>query len=183
MPESATAPPAIDPAQHLGLLISEVNRLAPRFPELGQDLVGIAYLGMLDAAKRFPAESVHQFSTYAVNNIRWAVCRAAKKWRRHSHQPLPQSEDGGTLEPPAPSGHDPFLADDLAHLLKTLTEVERRIITWRFGLEGAGEMSTEVIALKMGLSPQRVNYLISRALGRMKRAGQASAWPAPRCQG
>ncbi len=52
--------------------------------------------------------------------------------------------------------------------LQDLTERERRIVCWRFGLDGQGEHTLQQIATRLGLSRERVRQLEARALGKLR---------------
>jgi RNA polymerase sigma factor (sigma-70 family) len=70
---------------------------------------------------------------------------------------------------------DAVEAEELASLLSTLSERERTILRWRYGLEGE-ELDAEEIARRLGLSTRRV-----REIERQARAKLAAA--ATRAQG
>jgi RNA polymerase sigma factor (sigma-70 family) len=60
-------------------------------------------------------------------------------------------------------------AGELRDLLSGLSERERSVLRWRFGLEGE-TLSLREIAERLGVSGERVRQLESRALGKLRAA-------------
>jgi RNA polymerase sigma factor (sigma-70 family) len=60
------------------------------------------------------------------------------------------------------------LADDVASLVAQLPARERKIVTWRFGLNGEEQLTLGEIGKRLGLSRERVRQLESGALGRLR---------------
>ena len=80
---------------------------------------------------------------------------------------------GDGVEDPEPVA--PIEALDLLRLeramgtaIESLPARERRIVRWRFGLEGARAQTLEEIGQRLGLSRERVRQLEQRALARMR---------------
>jgi len=60
------------------------------------------------------------------------------------------------------------LADQARRGLSRLDERERRILTWRFGLDGGEEHTLQEIGEKLGLSRERARQLEARALAKLR---------------
>jgi RNA polymerase sigma factor (sigma-70 family) len=60
-------------------------------------------------------------------------------------------------------------AAELRDLLSGLSERERNVLRWRFGLDGES-MSLREISARLGVSAERVRQLESRALGKLRAA-------------
>jgi RNA polymerase sigma factor (sigma-70 family) len=67
-------------------------------------------------------------------------------------------------------------AGELRDLLSGLSERERSVLRWRFGLDGE-TLSLREIAARLGVSAERVRQLENRALGKLRAA--ATGEPAP----
>jgi len=60
-------------------------------------------------------------------------------------------------------------ADAVRALLSTLTDRERQVLSWRFGVEGE-ELSLRQIARRLGMSAERVRQIEQRALVKLRTA-------------
>jgi RNA polymerase primary sigma factor len=60
-------------------------------------------------------------------------------------------------------------ADQVQHLLGTLTPMEARILRWRFGLDHEDELTLKEIGDKYNLSRERIRQLQEQALGKIRR--------------
>jgi len=60
-------------------------------------------------------------------------------------------------------------ADVLKMLIEQLSERERRLIVLRYGLDGGGERSLEVVGKEMGLSKERVRVLNIEVVKKLKK--------------
>jgi len=58
---------------------------------------------------------------------------------------------------------------EVQRLLGTLTQIETRIIRWRFGLDGGEELTLRDIGDKYGLSRERIRQLQEQALRKMRK--------------
>jgi RNA polymerase primary sigma factor len=63
--------------------------------------------------------------------------------------------------------------DDTKHFLSRLKERERRILTYRYQLDGGEQYTLKKIGAKMGLSPETVRQIEIRALNKIRRDGRA----------
>ena len=60
-------------------------------------------------------------------------------------------------------------SEQIKRLLTTLTPIEARIIRWRFGLDGEGELTLKEIGDKYNLSRERIRQLQEQALGKIRK--------------
>ncbi|MDR0689104.1 MAG: RNA polymerase sigma factor RpoD/SigA [Spirochaetaceae bacterium] len=63
--------------------------------------------------------------------------------------------------------------DDTLRFLSRLKERERRILTYRYQLDGGEQYTLKKIGVKMGLSPETVRQIEIRALNKIRRDGRA----------
>jgi RNA polymerase primary sigma factor len=63
--------------------------------------------------------------------------------------------------------------DDTLRFLSRLKERERRILTYRYQLDGGEQYTLKKIGAKMGLSPETVRQIEIRALNKIRRDGRA----------
>jgi RNA polymerase sigma factor (sigma-70 family) len=63
---------------------------------------------------------------------------------------------------------DARLSEDVAKLVAQLPPRERKIVTWRFGLDGEDQLTLGEIGRRLGLSRERVRQLESVALSRLR---------------
>ena len=59
--------------------------------------------------------------------------------------------------------------DEIQRLLGTLTEIESRILRWRFGLDNEDELTLKEIGDKYNLSRERIRQLQEQAIGKIRR--------------
>lgn len=94
--------------------------------------------------------------------------------------PLGEEVDGTIADGVADSGKsvdqevsELLLSRDVSRLLNRLNTRERAVIKLRFGLETRNTcMPVDEIARALGLPPERVKHLLSRALRKMRRLGE-----------
>jgi RNA polymerase primary sigma factor len=81
-------------------------------------------------------------------------------------------ETVGDLEAPTPLDQlsESNLLDELGGILKVLDERERRIISARFGLEGATPKTLEEVGRRFGVTRERIRQLQNGALLKLRRA-------------
>jgi RNA polymerase primary sigma factor len=60
-------------------------------------------------------------------------------------------------------------AEEVRRLLGTLTEIESRIIRWRFGLDNEDELTLKEIGDKYNLSRERIRQLQEQAIGKIRK--------------
>lgn len=168
----------------LGLVHFTVNRdFRNTGFEVG-DLDGVGYIGLVKAARYYNPKK-GQFSTYAVRLIKNEIINFL-----HSHQmqkrkisrdrliPLEKdftSDDGRTMTMAE------FVSDETSgrpfdqvenrilveELLSHLSVREREFIIKNFGLYGRRPMGTREIAAEVGVSYQRVGFVVREALKKM----------------
>jgi RNA polymerase sigma factor (sigma-70 family) len=73
---------------------------------------------------------------------------------------------------------DARLTGDVARLVAQLPARERKIVTWRFGLDGEDQLTLGEIGRRLSLSRERVRQLESGALSRLRAIAGALAQPA-----
>lgn len=146
-----------------------------------------AMAGLLRAAELFdPAHG--KFGTYAAWHIKSVLGRFFTNLKRlkrgggtaihiHLDAPLP---NGSTLADMIPdestdtSGHRMFSADETKQSVRTwldaLDEREQAIIRARFGLDGGQSQTLEQIALRYGLTRERIRQIEKKAMERLHSA-------------
>lgn len=132
------------------------------------DLVGEALLALVAAARSFEPGRGAKFSSYAYTCIKWALIRRIRSWR--VLYPLPASDDGTSLDPPAPPTVDPAARLEVQRLLRHLRLKDRAVVELYFGLTGDRRgLTLDEIGQQCGVTRSRVGQRLVRALRRMKR--------------
>ncbi len=161
------------------------------------DLIDEANLGLLEAARRFDPERNGRFAAYAQWWVRQAIMHALaeqgrvfavpRKWwpmlprglrRRH----LSPAHRTTAEQPPAFPGAERAawlfkdasvrraVAGQLHEVLGDLSANEREIVQLRFGLDGNASMNIQQVALRLGVSRERVRRLESSARQKIRRS-------------
>lgn len=174
---------------HLGLTYF----VAKGFLSSGLDLEELAAMGvtgLIRAVERFDPERGYRFSTFAVPHIRGSIQRDLAKTQQLIHgQPRhisiasldaePADDGSATLGEQIADerGLDPHAhaelgeaRDELREALAHLSCDERVVIALRFGFTGSGPIRRAAIADQLGVSPERVQTLETRALRQIRTA-------------
>ena len=161
--------------------------IARRFENTGvnlEDLISIGTIGLIKAISTFKASKKIKLATYASrcieNEILMYLRKAANQRSELSFdEPLNTDWDGNELLLSDVLGTEDDevsrpLEDDadrqmLKSALSTLNERERTIITLRFGLGGAGELTQKEVADMMGISQSYISRLEKKIISRLRR--------------
>jgi RNA polymerase sporulation-specific sigma factor len=155
--------PAVAVENHIGLAANIARKVGRNSRLPLEDLVQEGCLGLLYAARTFDPRMGCRFTTYAAPAVRWFIHKALAKVRPVAPFLAWEKED---LE--APPGADPETREEVDRLLRFLRPDERRVIEMRFGLNGRPEMSAREVAGRLGVSRQRVDFLLHRGLERLR---------------
>ena len=161
--------------------------IARRFENTGiniEDLISIGTIGLIKAVDTYkPAKNI-KLATYASRCIENEILMhlrktAAQKSEVSFDEPLNTDWDGNELLLSDILGTDadtvmrPIEADVdrelLQEAMEKLTSRERKIITLRFGLDGAPEKTQKEVADLLGISQSYISRLEKRIISRLKR--------------
>jgi RNA polymerase primary sigma factor len=179
---------------NLRLVVSIARRYSYHGVSLS-DLIQEGNAGLMRAAETFDPRRGFAFSSYAVWRVRNAIKMATDKLL--CRLPLNISIDVPATElddrPRANAIADPRAVDPveaathaalkerLDAVLRTLTEREREIVRWRFGLANGSPESLKDLAVRFNLSHERVRLLVLNALAKLRvprRAGRLEEFAA-----
>ncbi|HET9480383.1 MAG TPA: sigma-70 family RNA polymerase sigma factor [Candidatus Polarisedimenticolia bacterium] len=164
-----------------------------------EDLISEGNVGLLRAASRYDPSRGTRFITYAAWWVRKAILSALSdqsvvhvpdsRRRKEAEQglvtryiaiplddrddvpglfPTGALEDPDAVDPEAETIRRQALAR-MSRSLSCLRRVERRILTERFGLDGAGERTLREVGKGLGLSRERVRQIQDQAMERLRR--------------
>lgn len=161
--------------------------IARRFENTGinlEDLTSIGTIGLIKAINTFNAEKNIKLATYASRCIENEILMYLRKVAQQKSEvslsePLNTDWDGNELLLSDILGTDNDMVmrpieDDvdrqlLREALSRLTDREKAIISMRFGLGGARELTQKEVADKLGISQSYISRLEKRIILRLRR--------------
>lgn len=173
---ATTTEAAIDPAQHLGLVRAVAHRLRVWAAAHGiefDDLLGEGALALVHAVRGFDPSRGIQFSTMATRSIRNAIFNLVKTACTVKR-----------LHPSRRVGDDTHLrligVEDVQHdhhfglaaAVKRLPSRTRKVISWRYGLDGRGKRTHREIGERLGLTRERARQIEKEGLDTLRTALQ-----------
>jgi RNA polymerase sigma factor (sigma-70 family) len=159
---------------NLRLIVALARKLAGSLEQMSE-LISEGMVPLMRSVELFDISLGNRFSTYATWAVRNQMLRYLKRQRSlfefSSGEDVPSLEnlpDKRPLAEPVESGADLRL-DAVNHLLSSLSERERLVITARYGLEGHPQgQSLADIAGQMGLSKERVRQIVLTSLTKLR---------------
>ena len=157
--------------RNLGLVYAMLRRFHSSVPD-EDDRASEAMYGLARAVERFNPWRGYRFSTYACNVIARALMRRGKHEGRYRGM-FPVQHDV-FLEPPSQTAdfHDGLWAERLNRALDgnraELTDLEARVIAYRFPLRGGRCLKFQKIGHAVGLSKERVRQIQNVALKKLR---------------
>jgi len=129
-----------------------------------EDLVNEGNLGLLQAAGRFDPRRGNRFLAFAVRSIRHAVVRALERQQMDDAPSPQQSIEAG------PEVHvmRAETLDLIRRSVQRLDEPDRYVLMRRFGLQDGEPASLKAIALRLGVTPEMIRLIESRARRRVR---------------
>lgn len=151
-----------------------VVRICHRYRGRGlplEDLVNEGNLGLLEAAKQFDPHGGQRFLTFAVHCIRGAVLGALRRQRPNGAALPPDRSEN--LPPDRSDGPEVHLMraetlDGIRRSVQRLDEPDRYVLTRRFGLPDGEPASLKAIAARLGVTPEVIRLVESRARRRVR---------------
>lgn len=146
------------------------------------DLISIGTIGLIKAVDTFDPARASKFSSYASRCIENELRMELRRTRREGTQiSLQEPLEGGsgqlTLADTLP---DPAVMEDdcerradaarLRRLVRALPQRERRLITWRYGLDGEPPRTQQQVAARLGVSRSYVSRLEKRVTEQLAHA-------------
>lgn len=164
-------------------LVAHVAKKYYAAPDGQDDLISIGTIGLIKAVDSFDSGRRVRFASYASqcieNEIRMHLRRVRREAGTVSLQE-PLEGDGGMLTLADTLPDEAVMEDDcerrdavrrLRALVDGLPERERRLLTLRYGLDGAAPQTQQQVAARFGISRSYVSRLEKRALQQL-----ASRW-------
>ena len=153
------------------------------------DLVQEGNLALLKAVEGYdPAKTgsktgrTARFATYASTAAWRAMERAAEADRRTRVPDSPEEEPAGDVDPdtlPAPKSSNPYerlakkdsrewLRKEIARILETLTDREREVLVFRFGLGDGFSRTLLTVGEQFGVDEARIRQIEAKALRKLR---------------
>ncbi|HEY8668515.1 MAG TPA: sigma-70 family RNA polymerase sigma factor, partial [Tepidisphaeraceae bacterium] len=134
------------------------------------ELISDGNITLMRAVDGFDIHRGNRFSTYATLALMKGFARsvpmmlAARRGGACDHRMLLEVADSRHTASPERAAE----RDDLRHLLSRLSERERHVLGAHYGLEESIPASYEQVALRLGLSKQRVRQIEQQALAKLR---------------
>lgn len=175
--------------RNLGLVDKIVRH---RRAEAHDHVWSAGYLGLIKGADTFDPEAGTRFSTHACQAIAWYIHNArCETWLVQTPR-QPRSKElieavervrnaecwsidrDGENRGYMPDYSDPWAATEheelLAGVLAAMNDRERLAVSLRFGLDGQGVRRFDHIGVKLGITKQGAEQLVSKTIERLRRA-------------
>ena len=149
-----------------------------------EDLISIGTIGLIKAVDTFDVKKEIRLATYAsrcIDNELLMFMRSSKKQSKevYLYEPIGKDKEGNLLnlldileaeEEDVIEGMD--LEEKVKKLYRyvsrALTQREKQIIHYRYGLDGRGEVTQREIAKELGISRSYVSRIEKRALEKLR---------------
>lgn len=149
-----------------------------------EDLISIGTIGLIKAVDTFDVKKEIRLATYAsrcIDNELLMFMRSSKKQSKevYLYEPIGKDKEGNLLnlldileaeEEDVIEGMD--LEEKVKKLYRyvsrALTQREKQIIRYRYGLDGRGEVTQREIAKELGISRSYVSRIEKRALEKLR---------------
>ena len=147
------------------------------------DLISIGTIGLIKGVSTFKSEKGSRLATYAARCIENEILmyfRASKKCSQDVsfNEPIDTDKDGNMLTLGDIISSDSDIAEETETKIKleklrkilpiALDEREKEILTFRFGLGGAKELTQQQIAKRLGISRSYVSRIEKAALKKLR---------------
>ncbi len=149
-----------------------------------EDLISIGTIGLIKAVDTFDIKKEIRLATYAsrcIDNELLMVIRSSKKQSKevYLYEPIGKDKEGNLLsllEILETEDKDVIEVMDLEEKVKqlyyylgrVLTDREKQIICYRYGLMGKSEVTQREIAKELGISRSYVSRIEKKALGKLR---------------
>lgn len=163
-----------------GTVVSSLRRFTWRTFCDRRELINVGCLALFEAACRFDPGKGH-FVDYARVCVRGKILETLIQG---SMLPLSRSEarrrakeqtiivDPDTIDPDGEEVRRDALLAELRSLLLSLTEQERTVVVWSFGLEGNNPLSDEEIESRVKLAPGGASKIRAISIAKMRIMGE-----------